>query len=371
MLRRLLAVVVLALAGAAAIGQSASALEEPRVPHQVASYFATGLVPRLVDLFGAKAGAELVYDATNRVGTVRRVLSWTDAYLAGAKTDEPTQLTNNWIAAVTASDGTVLGLATVWINPASDQPELADFAPGAALADAIDSAPKGTRIVRDDRRAAWFATDGKTLTPLVSGDSGVSGPTTATAYQRAFTLASPATPDSGVNSGLLLALIVLGVVVVVLALFVLLPDRRRRARAGAAAPEDAVVVSVEPAPEVGPARAAERTAMAQPPVAKSPVVKPEVVKPPVVKPAAVKPPVVKPEVVKPPVVKPEVVKPAAVKPPAVKPPAVKPPVVKPPVVKPPVVKPAAAPSQPRPAAKRAPVPRTTKPAPPTRRPLGE
>lgn len=229
--RRILAIVILALAGVTATGQSATALDEPRVPQQVAAYFATGLVPRLADLFGAKAGAEVVFDATDRVGRVHRVLAWTSAYLAGARAGDPTELTNDWIADVTTSDGTVAGLATVWINPASDLPELADFVPGTALAAAIAAAPTGTLIIRDVSHSAWFATDGTTLTPLVSGTSGVTAPTTAAAYQRQFSLASPTVPaGAGSHGGLLIALLVLGIVVVLLAVFVLLPDRRRRAR---------------------------------------------------------------------------------------------------------------------------------------------
>jgi hypothetical protein len=229
--RRILAIAILALAGVAATGQSAVALDEPRVPQQVAAYFATGLVPRLADLFGAKAGAEVVFDATDRVGRVHRVLAWTSAYLAGARSGDPTELTNDWIADVTTSGGTVAGLATVWINPASDLPELADFAPGAALAAAIASAPTGTLIIRDDSHSAWFATDGTTLTPLVSGTSGVTAPTTAAAYQRRFSLVSPTAPAGAESTrGLQIAVLVLGIVVVLLAVYVLLPDRRRRAR---------------------------------------------------------------------------------------------------------------------------------------------
>lgn len=231
MRRRFAAAVVLAVMAVVTTAQAAVALDEPRVPEQVSSYFATGLVPRLTDLFGAKAGAEVVFDNTDKVGAIHRVLSFTTAFLAGAKTGGPTELTNNWIAAVTTSDGTVAGLATVWINPASDLPELADFAQGPRLANAIADAPKGTLIIRDDAHGAWFATDGTTLTPLVSGTSGVVAPITPVAYQRQFSLVSPAETDAGPNGALLIAVLVLGVVVVLLAIFVLLPDRRRRSRA--------------------------------------------------------------------------------------------------------------------------------------------
>jgi hypothetical protein len=230
-LRKAVAVAVLAAAAVFASAGPASALDEPRVPENVSQYFAVSLVPRLVDLFGAKAGAEVVLDGTAKVGAIHRVLSWTTAYLSGAKTEDPTQITNTWVAPISATDGTIAGVATVWINPASDQPELADFSSGPALATALATAPTGTLLIRDDSHAAWFATDGTTLTPLVSGSSGVAAPTTPDAYQQKFTRAAPAPAVASPNSGLLIAVLVLGIVVVLLAVFVLLPDRRRRAAA--------------------------------------------------------------------------------------------------------------------------------------------
>jgi len=235
LLRKAAAVVLLAAAAVFASASAAAALDEPRVPENVGQYFATGLMPRLVGLFGAKAGAEVVFDTTAKVGAIHRVLSWTSVYLSGAKTDAPTQITNSWVAPISAADGTVAGVATVWINPASDQPELADFSSGSALATALATAPTGTLLIRDDSHSAWFATDGTTLKPLVTGSSGVVAATTSDAYQRQFILASPASAESAPNRGLLIAVLVLGVVVVVLAVFVLLPDRRRRASANAPA----------------------------------------------------------------------------------------------------------------------------------------
>ena len=235
LLRKAAAVVLLAAAAVFASASAAVALDEPRVPENVGQYFATGLMPRLVDLFGAKAGAEVVFDTTAKVGAIHRVLSWTSVYLSGAKTDAPTQITNAWVAPISAADGTVAGVATVWINPASDQPELADFSSGSALATALAMAPTGTLLIRDDSHSAWFATDGTTLMPLVTGSSGVVAVTTPDAYQRQFILASPASVESAPNRGLLIAVLVLVVVVVVLAVFVLLPDRRRRASANAPA----------------------------------------------------------------------------------------------------------------------------------------
>ena len=243
--RKAAAVILLAAAAFFGSATAASALDEPRVPENVGQYFTSGLVPRLANLFGAKAGAEVVFDSSAKVGPIHRVLVWTTAYLSGAKTAEPTQITNSWVAPISAADGTVAGVATVWINPASSQPELADFSTGPALATALATAPPGTLLIRDDSRSAWFATDGKTLTPLISGSSGIATTTTPDAYQRQFTLASPASVESAPNGGLLIAVLVLGVVVVLLAVFVLLPDRRRRASVDAAPVDPA---PVDPAP---------------------------------------------------------------------------------------------------------------------------
>jgi len=294
-LSKTVAVVVLAAATVFASGSAARALDEPRVPENVGQYFASALVPRLVDLFGAKAGAKVAIDRTDKVGGIRRVLSWTSAYLSGIKTDEPTQLTNTWIGPVSAADGTVAGLATVWINPASDLPELADFSLGASLARALASAPSGTLVIRDDSHSAWFATDGRTLTPLVTGSSGVSAATTPTDYQRKFSLVPAATEESAPNQGLLIAGLVLGGVVALLAVFVLLPDRRRRARANAdRVVEVALTAKVAPevAPEVAPvAKVAQPApAPARPIVPKATVPKPGPIKSTAAKPTAAKRP---------------------------------------------------------------------------------
>ena len=291
--RKAAAVVLLAAAAFFGSASAASALDEPRVPENVGQYFASGLVPRLVDLFGAKAGAEVVFDSSAKVGAIHRVLSWTTGYLSGAKTGEPTQITNNWVAPISSADGTVAGVATVWINPASSQPELADFSQGRALATALATAPTGTLLIRDDSRSAWFATDGTTLTPLVSGSSGIVTATTPDAYQRQFTLTSSASVESAPNRGLLIAVLVLGVVVVLLAVFVLLPDRRRRASADGAAVGDAATVGelpAAPAPAVVPSAPEDA-----PDVSAAAPAKPAAVnRAPAKRPAAAKPAAAKP-----------------------------------------------------------------------------
>jgi len=226
---RVVLVLLAALVGGASAGQAASAAEPP-VPEDVAAYFATGLVPRLADLYGAGTGTDAAFDDTTKVGTIHRLLAWTPDFLAGKKTDTPTELTNTWIAPVTAKSGTILGLAAVWINPGSSVVELADFSRGRALVDALGRAPKDTLLIDDAAQQAWFATDGTTLTPLVVGTSKTTGPLTPAEYQTILraNAAPAAPPQTATNPGLLIAGITLGAVVILLAVFILLPGRKRR-----------------------------------------------------------------------------------------------------------------------------------------------
>lgn len=220
----LTAALVAVLTGALAAAP-ARAADQPVVPQQVADYFATGLVPRLIDLYGAGDGVStgIEFDATTSVGAISRVLEWTPAFLAG-KTDAPaTVLTNNWVAPVSVR-GAVIGLATVWINPSDGLPELATFDPP-ALARALAAAPASALLVHDAPHEAWFAIDGEMLTPLVPGGSGVTTETTPQKYQASL---RPGTPvaESG-PPGVAIAALVLGLVIVGLAVFVLLPVRSR------------------------------------------------------------------------------------------------------------------------------------------------
>ncbi len=304
-------------------GQAARALPEPTLteptlPEPVATYFSAGLLPRLAELYGPgkKAGSGIVFDATAKVGDVHRLFAWTPAFLAGTKTDTPTELTNDWVAPITVKDQ-LIGLATVWINPSSDQPELANFDLGPGLATALAAAPKSTVFLRDDTHSAWFASDGTTITPLVSGTSGIATAKTIAAYQGTFPAVAASRSDAanGPNSGLAIAGIVLGVVVVLLALFVLLPFRRRRLAAtvvpvvpGTAVvapepePEPEPPVAPEPVPPVAPPKKAppRRRPPAGPAAARTPATpKPAAAKPATPKPATPKPATPKPATPKP------------------------------------------------------------------------
>ena len=208
----------------------ARAAIEP-VPEQVSEYFATSLVPRLIDLYGPDAGST----TDTKVGQISRVHEWTVPCLAGTRTKIPTQLTNSWVAPVLLKDQP-LGLAMVWINPATDLPELADFTAGSRIVSALAALPDNGVLLRDEAHAAWFAVKDNVLTPLVTGTSGVRTPTPVPDYQGSLTRSEESAPATAMNQGLLIAGITLGVVVVLLAAFVLLPDRRRRTPEPAAAP---------------------------------------------------------------------------------------------------------------------------------------
>jgi len=209
-------------------GSAAFALEEPTVPEPVARYVAAGLIPRVEKLYGPgkDAGSGIAFDDTTKVGGIHRIYSWTSSFLSGTTTDAPTELTNTWVAPITVKDLPV-GLATVWIDPESDDPELADFDLGPALVSALAKAPTGTVLIRDDSHSAWFASDGTTITPLVTGTSGVAVPTTIALYQHTLPQIAPRPTEAAGPNGLPIVFLVLGGVVVLLVIFVLLPFRRR------------------------------------------------------------------------------------------------------------------------------------------------
>jgi hypothetical protein len=238
--------IVAGLAGAGmallvvALGALPAHADTEPVPEQVSEYFATDLVPRLIDLYGPDAGST----TDTKAGQISRVHEWTVPFLAGTHTKLPTQLTNNWVAPVFLKDQP-LGLAIVWINPASDLPELADFTAGSRIVSALAALPTDAALLREPEHGAWFAVEDDVLTPLVTGTSGVRTPTSVQDYQARLTAVAAPAPAPAMNQGLLIAGITLGVVVVFLAIFVVLPDRRKTPE-----PESAAAPEPSPAPEV-------------------------------------------------------------------------------------------------------------------------
>lgn len=230
-----------------ALGALPARADTTPVPEQVSEYFATGLVPRLIDLYGPEAGST----TDTKAGQIVRVHEWTAPFLAGTPTKLPTQLTNSWVAPVLLKDQP-LGLAIAWINPASEVVELADFTAGSRIVSALAALPTDAALLRDTEHGAWFAVTDNVLTPLVTGTSGVRVPTPVQDYQATLTAAASPAPATAMNQGLLIAGITLGVVVVLLAVFVILPDRRKGTpepgRAGA--PESPSSLDAEAIPVV-------------------------------------------------------------------------------------------------------------------------
>jgi hypothetical protein len=247
--------------GALAAGSSAAADEPSRVPEEVAEYFSTALIPRLGDLYGPGVGGAdgIDFDDSTTIGPISRVMVWTEDFRAGVDTNLAVELSNTWVASITSSEPAgeaatdaaasgssaasesaapsdaaaevvQLGLATVWISPYTNLPELANFVPSAAIGPAVAGAPQGSMLVRDEEQDAWYALAGDQLTLLAQDGEAISGPAipldTAqqTLWQELETL-----PQSGANNGFVIAGLTLALVVVLLAIFVLVPDRRHEA----------------------------------------------------------------------------------------------------------------------------------------------
>ena len=239
---------LLASFGVLAAGSTAAMADEaPRVPEEVASYFASELIPRLADLYGPAANGQagIDFDAdTTTIGPITRVMVFTEEFRAGADTNLAVELSNTWVSPITstraaevAADAAAageeaevqqLGLATVWISPYTNLPELANFVPSEAIGPALAAAPGGSMLVHDAEQDAWFALAGDQLTPLAQGPEVTTGSAMSldeaqrTLWQQLETLPQPRGNNGFVVAGLTLAL-----VVVLLAIFVLVPDRRR------------------------------------------------------------------------------------------------------------------------------------------------
>ena len=227
-------------------GSTAVAADAPRLPEEVAEYFTSGLLPRLSDLYGPGVGGEVGIDfdeTTTTIGPITRVMVWTEDFRAGVDADYAVELSNSWVAAISsggpaaadAAEGAEeavgemqLGLATVWISPQTDLPELASFVPSAVLGPALATAPEGARLVYDAEQDAWYALVADQLTPLAQRGEAVSGASLSlrdaqqTLWQELETL-----PGTQSNGGFVVAGLTLAFVVVLLAIFVLVPDRRR------------------------------------------------------------------------------------------------------------------------------------------------
>lgn len=271
---------LLALAPASLAHAERSVSSEGSVPSEVTAYVSDGsLVAQLNDVYGVDAdGDGIEFDDTTKPGVIERVHVWSDALRAGEETDHPVDILNEWIVPITIADAPV-GLATVWINPASVRPELAGFVPDADLATALSAVPDGASLVHDVESAAWLAlaADG-TLTPLVPGSTGLSTPVPLddVAILPASGGAEVSTGDPGTGVGFAIAVLLLLLAVIIVALIVPGLRARRKTDAEPATEDDAEPAAVEPpalepvvAPkEIEAAAADEPEAPADEPVAK-------------------------------------------------------------------------------------------------------
>jgi hypothetical protein len=235
-------------------GAALAAPAEGSVPSEVRTYVTDGsLVQQLDDVYGpGSAGEGLDFDDTTKPGVIERVHVWSAALREGEETDRYVELLNEWVVPISIADEPV-GLATIWINPASVAPELASFVRDADLAAALSEVAAGSSLVHDAASGAWLAlaADG-TLTPLVPGSTGLSTPVPIddVAILPAGGDTPPPTGDPNTGVGLAIAVLLLLLAIIVVALVV--PTvRAKKADAAAAAAE------VEPVEDAGAAPAIE------------------------------------------------------------------------------------------------------------------
>ena len=226
-----------------------AAATQGSVPIEVAE-FATapdGLVQGLDDFFGPGPDGEGIdFDETTEIGSVDRVFSFTPEWLAGGAEDAPVRLANEWAVPV-AVGGEPVGVAVIWINPATVTPQLADFVPDPAFAESLAAVAADAFLVEDRERGAWFSLEPPTLTALVSGNSGVAAQTALQAYQKAVSKPVEApTVEEGPDLGAALSVGTIVAVSLTVVLVLLIPAVRRR-RAGVETEPDG-----EPEPEAEP-----------------------------------------------------------------------------------------------------------------------
>lgn len=227
-----------ALAALGAVAPAASA-SQGSVPLEVAEFAAApdGLVASLEDFFGPGAnGKGIDFDDSTEIGPVSRVFTFSAAWLAGGTTKASVDLANRWTAPVSVG-GSGVGVAIIWINPATVRPQLADFVPDPGFARALAELADDAWLIDDEARGAWFGLGPLTLTPLVTGTSGVTSDTRLTTYQAMLTMAGdPPVEDEQPPLGSVLSAGTIVAVALVVILALLVPVAWRRRRAAAAEP---------------------------------------------------------------------------------------------------------------------------------------
>ena len=280
--------VLLAVAAVPFTGVASASATEGSVPAEVANYLSTDLPADLTEFYGPGAGGSgIPFDETTKAAPASRVYEFTAGFSAGIDSEPVARRLNQWVSVVSLA-GAPVGIATVGINDATVEPELADFSPSPGITAALTTLPETGMLVRDTPRGAWLLVDGDTVTPLFAGSSGLTAPTTVAAYRTLVAKAAAAAdlaaaPVDESPNGLVIAGVLLLAIVLVLALESFYPSWRRRRVAAVVgspvvepspAPEPAPVVLTKPAPKprAKPAAAGTAppaTAAAKPAAAKS------------------------------------------------------------------------------------------------------
>jgi hypothetical protein len=246
-------------AGLTAAGSAASAAaSQGSVPAVVSAYASdpAGLLARLKDLFGpGTGGTGIPFDNTAKVGQINRAHGFTTSFASGAASVNPIRLTNEWTAPVTVADSPV-GLATIWINPKTNDPELADFLADPGAARALSEVPAAAYLIHDAPRKAWLALQTDVLTALVPGSTGLTGPTTAADYRTRVLSLDAANPPSAAlptGQGAINSIVIVSVALLVAAAILLAPvlRRKRRTQSASQAPDAAAPHTSAP-PKSGP-----------------------------------------------------------------------------------------------------------------------
>ncbi len=256
---RLLSAAVVTVLGVllSAAGVAAPALaSQGSVPEVVASYASdpAGLLANVKDLFGrGTSGTGIAFDDTTKVGHLNRAFAFTADFVAGSTNEHPLKLTNEWTAPITVADAPV-GLATIWINPQTQAPDLADFVADPSAGKALSDVPAEAYVVHDEPRHAWFTLAADVLTVIVPGTSGVTGPTTVSDYRaRVLSVGATSAPvDSQPSSqGAINSIVIVSVAVLLIAAVLLAPGWRARRKNAAA--DSAADASDSPASPDSPA----------------------------------------------------------------------------------------------------------------------
>jgi hypothetical protein len=224
---------IVAVVAGSLLAAPAAFAADGSTPVEVTNFIASGLMAQLEDVYGGGTGSHaLTLDNSTTFSNTTRIFAFTDSFVHGDARAIAARRLNEWISVVSTAKKPV-GVATVVLSQEISAPGLSNFEPDLALAGALPRLAPTARLVRDDAHHAWFSFDGSVLTPIVTGDSGISGAVTLAKYLGEVH-AAPVHPAirTGVDAGVLVgaSTILVTMIAVVVALVML-----RRARAHAAA----------------------------------------------------------------------------------------------------------------------------------------